>query len=235
MGCRGRFYTAEASLGGPEQQAVARPRASEFASSLRANSLELRPSGDEEQGASIVGWLATTTRAVCRPSSPRACASRITSGVRAAALAALEEDLNRSFYGFEPDFFHQNVARIVDDVVSVFRSALVAHARGDMLPGEAQARPAHGPREQQGPEPSRRERAPASSPRLTLDEHTRRQEPVGGDHGDAGCGRPRRRITGFRDATAEGFSPRIEAPWSRRISAHDGGSNAAKSNGWAPP
>jgi hypothetical protein len=45
-------------------------------------------------------------------------------GVRATTLAGLEEDLYRSFYGFEPDFFHQNVARIVDDVVSVFRSAL---------------------------------------------------------------------------------------------------------------
>jgi hypothetical protein len=51
-------------------------------------------------------------------------AARAATGVRAASLAALEEDLNRSFYGFEPDFFHQNVARIVDDVVSVFRSAL---------------------------------------------------------------------------------------------------------------
>jgi hypothetical protein len=51
-------------------------------------------------------------------------AARSAAGVRAAALAGLEEDLYRSFYGFEPDFFHQNVARIVDDVVSVFRSAL---------------------------------------------------------------------------------------------------------------
>ena len=44
-------------------------------------------------------------------------------------------------------------------VLSNFRPAVTksssscAHARGDMLPGEAQARPAHGPREQQGPEP----------------------------------------------------------------------------------
>jgi hypothetical protein len=51
-------------------------------------------------------------------------AARTAEGVRATTLAGLEEDLYRSFYGFEPDFFHQNVARIVDDVVSVFRSAL---------------------------------------------------------------------------------------------------------------
>jgi hypothetical protein len=51
-------------------------------------------------------------------------AARGATGARAAALAGLEEDLYRSFYGFEPDFLHQNVARIVDDVVSVFRSAL---------------------------------------------------------------------------------------------------------------
>jgi len=51
-------------------------------------------------------------------------AARAGDGVRASALAGLEEDLYRSFYGLEPDFFHQNVARIVDDVISVFRSAL---------------------------------------------------------------------------------------------------------------
>ncbi|HEV3065636.1 MAG TPA: hypothetical protein VGX93_09850, partial [Chthoniobacterales bacterium] len=29
-----------------------------------------------------------------------------------------------SFYGFEPDFFQQNVSRIVDDVVSQIQSSL---------------------------------------------------------------------------------------------------------------
>jgi hypothetical protein len=51
-------------------------------------------------------------------------AARAATGARAEALLRLEEDLFRSFYGFESDFLHQNVARIVDDVVSVFRSAL---------------------------------------------------------------------------------------------------------------
>ena len=34
------------------------------------------------------------------------------------------ENLARSFYGFEPDFFQQNVSRIVDDVISQIRSSL---------------------------------------------------------------------------------------------------------------
>jgi hypothetical protein len=32
--------------------------------------------------------------------------------------------LARSFYGFEPDFFQQNVSRIVDDVISQIHAAL---------------------------------------------------------------------------------------------------------------
>ncbi len=34
------------------------------------------------------------------------------------------ENLARSFYGFEPDFFQQNVTRIVDDVVSIIHASL---------------------------------------------------------------------------------------------------------------
>jgi hypothetical protein len=34
------------------------------------------------------------------------------------------EASRKAFYGFDPDFFLQNLARIVDDVVSVFRGAL---------------------------------------------------------------------------------------------------------------
>jgi hypothetical protein len=30
----------------------------------------------------------------------------------------------RSFYGFEPDFFQQNVSRIVDDVISQIHASL---------------------------------------------------------------------------------------------------------------
>jgi hypothetical protein len=34
------------------------------------------------------------------------------------------ENLSRAFYGFEPDFFQQNVSRIVDDVVSQIQASL---------------------------------------------------------------------------------------------------------------
>jgi hypothetical protein len=43
---------------------------------------------------------------------------------RREALLLFNENLARSFYGFEPDFFQQNVTRIVDDVVSMIHAAL---------------------------------------------------------------------------------------------------------------
>jgi hypothetical protein len=43
---------------------------------------------------------------------------------RLQALTLFAENLARSFYGFEPDFFQQNVTRIVDDVVSVIHASL---------------------------------------------------------------------------------------------------------------
>jgi len=43
---------------------------------------------------------------------------------RRQALALFAENLARCFYGFEPDFFQQNVTRIVDDVISVIHASL---------------------------------------------------------------------------------------------------------------
>lgn len=43
---------------------------------------------------------------------------------RRESLNLFAENLARSFYGFEPDFFQQNVSRIVDDVVSVIHASL---------------------------------------------------------------------------------------------------------------
>ena len=43
---------------------------------------------------------------------------------RRQALSLFGENLARSFYGFEPDFFQQNVTGIVDDVVSVIQASL---------------------------------------------------------------------------------------------------------------
>ena len=43
---------------------------------------------------------------------------------RASALRSFAVTLERNFYGFEPDFFQQNVIRIVDDVISQFKGSL---------------------------------------------------------------------------------------------------------------
>jgi hypothetical protein len=43
---------------------------------------------------------------------------------RRQALELFAVNLEKAFYGFEPDFFQQNVSRIVDDVVSQFKGAL---------------------------------------------------------------------------------------------------------------
>jgi hypothetical protein len=40
------------------------------------------------------------------------------------ALRAFASNLERAFYGFEPDFFQQNLIRIVDDVISHFKGSL---------------------------------------------------------------------------------------------------------------
>jgi hypothetical protein len=43
---------------------------------------------------------------------------------RAEALRLFAANLQRTFYGFEPDFFQQNLLRIVDDVVSIIKGSI---------------------------------------------------------------------------------------------------------------
>jgi hypothetical protein len=43
---------------------------------------------------------------------------------RAEALRQFAANLNKAFYGFEPDFFQQNLLRIVDDVISVIKGSI---------------------------------------------------------------------------------------------------------------
>lgn len=43
---------------------------------------------------------------------------------RRQSLGLFADSLSKAFYGFEPDFFQQNVSRIVDDVVSQIQSSL---------------------------------------------------------------------------------------------------------------
>ena len=63
--------------------------------------------------------------------SARALHSRVLAGVASArtperkeALSHFAVNLSRTFYDFEPDFFQQNVSRLVDDEVGLIRSAL---------------------------------------------------------------------------------------------------------------
>ena len=51
-------------------------------------------------------------------------ADTASSPARAEALRQFAANLHRTFYGFEPDFFQQNLLRIVDDVVSVFKGSI---------------------------------------------------------------------------------------------------------------
>ena len=44
--------------------------------------------------------------------------------LRQNSLRAFAANLDKAFYGFEPDFFQQNLLRIVDDVVSVIKSSI---------------------------------------------------------------------------------------------------------------
>jgi len=43
---------------------------------------------------------------------------------RAQALGLFAANLEKAFYGFEPDFFQQNLLRIVDDVISVIKGSI---------------------------------------------------------------------------------------------------------------
>ena len=51
-------------------------------------------------------------------------AEAATSSERREALRLFAANLHKAFYGFEPDFFQQNLLRIVDDVVSVIKSSI---------------------------------------------------------------------------------------------------------------
>jgi hypothetical protein len=51
-------------------------------------------------------------------------AERTPDGERQLSLKLFAENLSKALYGFEPDFFQQNVSRIVDDVVSQFHASL---------------------------------------------------------------------------------------------------------------
>jgi hypothetical protein len=51
-------------------------------------------------------------------------AEGVGSPVRVEALRLFAANLEKAFYGFEPDFFQQNLLRIVDDVISVIKGSI---------------------------------------------------------------------------------------------------------------
>jgi hypothetical protein len=51
-------------------------------------------------------------------------AERTTQPERKDGLRLFAANLEKSFYGFEPDFFHQNLLRIVDDVVTTIKGSI---------------------------------------------------------------------------------------------------------------
>jgi hypothetical protein len=51
-------------------------------------------------------------------------AETVTNPARSQALRLFAANLEKAFYGFEPDFFQQNVLRIVDDVISAIKGSL---------------------------------------------------------------------------------------------------------------
>jgi hypothetical protein len=51
-------------------------------------------------------------------------AEKATRPERADALRLFAANLQKAFYGFEPDFFQQNLLRIVDDVVSIIKGSI---------------------------------------------------------------------------------------------------------------
>jgi hypothetical protein len=53
-----------------------------------------------------------------------AARQRATNPARAETLYTFGVNLQRAFYGFEPDFFQQNLARLVDDVVAEIKASL---------------------------------------------------------------------------------------------------------------
>jgi hypothetical protein len=52
------------------------------------------------------------------------CGKKAINDDRRSAMGMFAVNLEKAFYGFEPDFFQENVSRIVDDVVTQFQSAL---------------------------------------------------------------------------------------------------------------
>src|SRR5262249_36599966 len=72
--------------------------------------------GDAEEILEKIGTL--------RKQVEKATLSPMASPARLESLRVFGASLEKSFYGFEPDFFQQNLHRIVDDVNTVIQGSI---------------------------------------------------------------------------------------------------------------
>jgi hypothetical protein len=75
---------------------------------------QVSPADAQEILDRIVGLHSRALQAIPRAANPQ----------RADALRQFAANLHKAFYGFEPDFFQQNLVRIVDDVISVIKGSV---------------------------------------------------------------------------------------------------------------
>jgi hypothetical protein len=68
--------------------------------------------------------LAKITALHARAVTAAAVATTASRPERAEALRLFAASLEKAFYSFEPDFFLQNVLRIVDDVITLIKSSI---------------------------------------------------------------------------------------------------------------
>jgi hypothetical protein len=66
----------------------------------------------------ILHKIASLYRRALEAAEGAACPERVE------ALRLFAANLDKAFYGFEPDFFQQNLLRIVDDVISVIKASI---------------------------------------------------------------------------------------------------------------
>jgi hypothetical protein len=86
------------------------------------NDLTIKFDYEGEVGAQDAEEILTKITALHKKALEAAAAAA--SPVRAEALRLFATNLEKAFYGFEPDFFQQNLLRIVDDVVSVIKGSV---------------------------------------------------------------------------------------------------------------
>jgi hypothetical protein len=85
---------------------------------------ELGISFDYDGDVSLEDSDAILARVVALHRRVLEAAARAQNPERATALRSFAVTLEKAFYGFEPDFFQQNLIRIVDDVISQFKGSL---------------------------------------------------------------------------------------------------------------